>query len=61
MDLADLFADGRIIDAAATDILSRADIDKRIKFDKILSVFIRVKVDALKRLLPAAIFPNKCF
>lgn len=61
MDLADLFADGRVIDAAATDILSRADIDKRIKFDKILSVFIRVKVDALKLLLPAAIFPNKCF
>lgn len=61
MDLADLFADGRVIDAAATDILSRADIDKRIKFDKILSVFIRVKVDALKLLLPAAIFQNKCF
>lgn len=61
MDLADLFADGRVIDAAATDILSRADIDKRIKFDKILSVFIQVKVDALKLLLPAAIFQNKCF
>lgn len=61
MDLAGLFADGRVIDAAATDILSRADIDKRIKFDKILSVFIRVKVDALKLLLPAAIFQNKCF